>query len=80
MDDKLNKMVDEILQFCDDSLKSVDRESQNETERGFKMATIILTTKLRRLVYKHSGKMGEPKSYSVDEFKNFLDEIESKEK
>lgn len=80
MEKTLDNLVKDLLVLCSENIDSVRSEPKNEVERGFKMATIIISTKLRRLAYKYSNLTDESITFTdINEFKNLLDEIEKRE-
>jgi hypothetical protein len=55
----MEKLTKELLQFCEKKKLEVVDEPTNELERGFKLATIFLTSELKRIVTNHTGEVLE---------------------
>ena len=55
----MEKLSKDILDFCEKKKLEVVDEPTNELERGFKLATIFLTSDLKRIIMKHNGEVFE---------------------
>jgi hypothetical protein len=73
MEDKLNKLVEELILFSDNQRDTVNATPKTEVERGFKIATLVICTKLKKLAHKYAEKSEDDNlSYTMDELKEIL--------
>lgn len=76
--DEFENFKKKLLKFCEDEKASVSREPRNETERGFKIATMLMCTKLNSMVLREDMKYKRTISLddnvAVDAFIKLLDD------
>ena len=54
--DEFENFKKKLLKFCEDEKASVSRQPRNETERGFKIATMLMCTKLNSMILRENNK------------------------
>ena len=61
--DEFENFKKKLLKFCEDEKASVSKQPRNETERGFKIATMLMCTKLNSMILRENNKY---KSIAID--------------
>ena len=64
--EEFEKLAQKILEFCEKEKASVSREPRNETERGFKIATMLMVVRLNSLILREKAKRNAHLKTEVD--------------